>query len=114
MNCLPRRGLDIEVMVVLNRQVPDPVVLVGRSRPAVGYRGLTARRLEVLALLQLGGGAPLVQVRRTPHPPAAAGTPVSLRDTIAGLDDRNTTLLITAIQHAAGNYSLADDRSRLR
>ena len=44
----------------------------------------------------------------------AAGTPVSLRDTITGLDDRNTTLLITAIQHAAGNYSLADDRSRLR
>ena len=42
------------------------------------------------------------------------GTPVSLRDTITGLDDRNTTLLITAIQHAAGNYSLADDRSRLR
>ena len=62
----------------------------------------------------IGGGAPLVQVRRTPHPPAAAGTPVSLRDTITGLDDRNTTLLITAIQHAAGNYSLADDRSRLR
>jgi hypothetical protein len=32
----------------------------------------------------------------------AAGTPVSLRDTIAGLDSPNTALLVTAVQHAAG------------
>ncbi len=32
----------------------------------------------------------------------AAGTPVSLRDTVTGLDNDNTTRLITAIQHAAG------------
>ncbi|MGH3397622.1 MAG: hypothetical protein ACRDPO_23300 [Streptosporangiaceae bacterium] len=32
----------------------------------------------------------------------AAGTPVSLRDAIPGLDNRNLQLLITAIQHAAG------------
>ena len=32
----------------------------------------------------------------------AAGTPVSLLDTIPGLDNRNRQLLITAIQHAAG------------
>jgi len=32
----------------------------------------------------------------------AAGTPVSLRDTITGLDDRNTALLAVAIRHAAG------------
>ena len=32
----------------------------------------------------------------------AAGTPVSLRDTIPSLDNRNLQLLITAIQHAAG------------
>jgi hypothetical protein len=32
----------------------------------------------------------------------AAGTPVSLLDTITGLDNRNLQLLITAIQHAAG------------
>jgi hypothetical protein len=32
----------------------------------------------------------------------AAGTPVSLRDTINGLDNRNLELLITAIRHAAG------------
>ena len=32
----------------------------------------------------------------------AAGTPVSLRDTIPGLDNRNLQLLTTAIQHAAG------------
>jgi len=32
----------------------------------------------------------------------AAGTLVSLRDTIPGLDKRNLNLLITAIRHAAG------------
>jgi hypothetical protein len=32
----------------------------------------------------------------------AGGTPVSLRDNVTGLDDRNTALLITAIRHAAG------------
>jgi hypothetical protein len=33
----------------------------------------------------------------------AAGTPVSLHDTIPGLDNRNLQLLTTAIQHAAGH-----------
>jgi hypothetical protein len=32
----------------------------------------------------------------------AAGTPVSLRDNVTGLDDRNIALLIAAIRHAAG------------
>jgi hypothetical protein len=32
----------------------------------------------------------------------AAGTPVSLRDAIPGLDNRNLQLAITAIQHTAG------------
>lgn len=32
----------------------------------------------------------------------AAGTPVSLRDTITGLDDHNTALLPAGIRHAAG------------
>jgi hypothetical protein len=32
----------------------------------------------------------------------AAGTPVSLRDTVTGLDNDNTTRLITAIRHATG------------
>ena len=32
----------------------------------------------------------------------AAGTSVSLRDTLPGLDDRNLELVITAIRHAAG------------
>jgi len=36
----------------------------------------------------------------------AVGTPVSLRDTITGIDDRNVDLLITAIRHTAGNSSL--------
>jgi hypothetical protein len=32
----------------------------------------------------------------------AAGTPVSLRDTVTGLDQDNTARLISAIRHAAG------------
>jgi hypothetical protein len=32
----------------------------------------------------------------------AHGTPVSLRDTITGLDDGNITRVVTAIRHAAG------------
>ena len=31
-----------------------------------------------------------------------AGTPVSLRDTVTGLDEDNTTRLLTAIRHATG------------
>jgi ABC-type cobalamin/Fe3+-siderophores transport system ATPase subunit len=34
----------------------------------------------------------------------AAGTPVSLRDTVTGLDDHNTARLITAIRRATGKY----------
>jgi hypothetical protein len=33
----------------------------------------------------------------------AGGIPVSLRDTVTGLDDDNTARLIVAIRHAAGN-----------
>jgi hypothetical protein len=33
----------------------------------------------------------------------ASGFPVSLRDTLPGLDNRNLELLITAIRHAAGH-----------
>jgi hypothetical protein len=33
----------------------------------------------------------------------AAGTPVSLSDTLTGIDRRNASLLITAITHAAGH-----------
>ena len=32
----------------------------------------------------------------------AAGTPVSLRDTVSGLDHDNTARLVTAIRHASG------------
>jgi hypothetical protein len=32
----------------------------------------------------------------------AGGIPVDLRDTVTGLDDRNTALLVTAIRHATG------------
>ena len=32
----------------------------------------------------------------------ADGTPVSLRDTVTGLDDHNTARLLTAIRHATG------------
>ena len=35
----------------------------------------------------------------------AAGTGVSLRDTLPGLDDHNLRLVVTAIRHAAGQPS---------
>ena len=41
----------------------------------------------------------------------AAGTPVDLRDTVTGIDNRNISLLLTAIQHATGKRP---DRSRCR
>jgi hypothetical protein len=41
----------------------------------------------------------------------AAGTPVSLRDTVTGLDDHNTARLLTAIRHATGKLP-GDSRRR--
>jgi hypothetical protein len=35
----------------------------------------------------------------------AGGTPVDLRDSVTGLDHRNTSLLVTAIRHAGGKQS---------
>jgi hypothetical protein len=32
----------------------------------------------------------------------AAGTPVDLRDTVTGIDNRNISLLLAAIRHATG------------
>jgi hypothetical protein len=42
----------------------------------------------------------------------AAGIPVDLRDTVTGLDDHNTDLLLTAIRHAAGNGNNLPDAFR--
>jgi len=39
----------------------------------------------------------------------AAGTTVSLRDTVTGLDDHNTARLLTAIRHATENYPATAD-----
>ena len=39
----------------------------------------------------------------------AAGTPVSLRDTVTGLDHDNAARLLTAIRHAAGKRPLPSD-----
>jgi hypothetical protein len=44
----------------------------------------------------------------------AGGTPVSLRDNVTGLDDRNTALLITAIRHAAGKRPENSGHEELR
>jgi hypothetical protein len=35
----------------------------------------------------------------------AGGIPIELRDTVTGLDDRNTALLVPAIRHATGKQS---------
>jgi hypothetical protein len=39
----------------------------------------------------------------------AAGTPVSLRDTVTGLDQDNADRLLTAIRHATGKRPLTSD-----
>ena len=39
----------------------------------------------------------------TPMASIAAGTPVSLRDTVTSLDHANLGLLVTAVRHAAGH-----------
>jgi hypothetical protein len=44
----------------------------------------------------------------------AAGTPVSLRDTVTGLDDCNTAWLLNAIRHACGRRADADLQSPRR
>lgn len=44
----------------------------------------------------------------------ADGIPVSLRDTISGLDDRNVALVVSAIQHAAGKRPLTARYRQLR
>ena len=60
------------------------------------------------AITALHAGDSLLR-RRTPHPPApaslAAGTPVSLRDTVTGLDDHNTARLLTAIRTQPENFA---------
>jgi hypothetical protein len=50
------------------------------------------------------GGLPCSGERRILQLSAslAGGIPVDLRDTVTGLDDRNTALLVTAIWHATG------------
>jgi hypothetical protein len=45
--------LDIEVVVVLHRQVRHPAVTDGRCRAADHDRGLAVRRLELLARFEL-------------------------------------------------------------
>ena len=45
-----------------------------------------------------GGERQILQRSASP----AVGAPVSLRDTVTGLDDHNNALLITAIRHASG------------
>ena len=42
----------------------------------------------------------------------AAGTPVSLNDTLAGIDRRNASLVVSAIAHATGHADLETGRRR--
>jgi hypothetical protein len=42
----------------------------------------------------------------------AAGTPVSLCDTLVGIDHRNAGLVVTAITHATGQRAATPGRSR--
>ncbi len=43
----------------------------------------------------------------------AGGTPVSLYDTLPGIDRRNASLVVSAIVHAAGHADLEMDKKYL-
>ena len=43
----------------------------------------------------------------------AGGTPVSLNDTLPGIDRRNASLVVGAVSHAAGHADLETDKRYL-
>jgi hypothetical protein len=61
--CLRGEYVEVVVVVAGDGEVPHPAVVVSRGRTSLRYRILTVQGLEVLALLELAGGNPLVQVR---------------------------------------------------
>ena len=69
----------------------------GTSMAAIDWDAVTAA-LNNGDLPCSGGERRILQLSAS----LAAGTPVSLRDTVTGLDNDNTTRLLTAIRRAAG------------
>jgi hypothetical protein len=58
-----RQHVEVVVVVAGDGEVPHPAVVDRWHRAAVGGGGRAVGGLEVLALLQLGGGAPQLQGR---------------------------------------------------
>jgi hypothetical protein len=54
----------------------------------------------VISDITVGDCVEMADAQRLVH--SRGGIPVDLRDTVTGLDDRNTALLLTAIRHATG------------
>jgi hypothetical protein len=70
----------------------------GNSTAALDWEAATAALADG-GLPCSGGERRILQLAAS----LAAGTPVSLRDTVTGLDNDNTARLLTAIRHATGN-----------
>jgi hypothetical protein len=93
-------GEYVEVVVVVagDGQVPHPALVVLRGGTAVGDSCRPAGRLEVLALLQLARGTPLVQVRVVEQVAAGGADDPGA---VAGLDSQVYSWSRFAVYHVS-------------
>jgi hypothetical protein len=91
------RGEYVEVVVVVagDGEVPHPPVVVSRHGAAVGDRDSAVEGLEVLALLQLARGPPLVQIKEANaassiYRPASPQAPLSASATPSPASTKTT------------------------
>ena len=84
---------DFGAFVRTGTSITDGITEMAQVDWDAAITALHAGRLPVC-----GGEQRILQLAAS----IAAGTPVSLRDAIPGLDNRNLQLVITAIQHTAG------------
>lgn len=75
----------------------DTSIIDGIEPASIDWTGAIAA-LDTDALPCSGGEQRMLRLAAS----IAGGTPVSLRDTLTGLDHRNTRLVITAVLHASG------------
>ena len=88
---LPRR--DFSAFVRTGTSITDGTTQMAQVDWNAAITALHAGQLPAC-----GGERRILQLAAS----IAAGTPVSLRDAIPGLDNRNLQLVITAIRHTAG------------
>jgi hypothetical protein len=76
----------------------DTSIIDGIELASIDWTGAIAA-LDTGALPCSGGEQRMLRLAAS----IAAGTPVSLRESLTGLDHRNTRLVITAVLHASGH-----------